>query len=146
MDIAHYATESDVYLESGIAKEAIKRITDMNDSEVTTLINGFLKSAEAKIKDLLDIPHLVPRELHLGTGEDDEFQLGPEDECLFFDEEVDDLVESVKHCFFGRTRMKRPYPKDCDEQSDDATKYGVGTGTRLLIVPRRNKLEIMLWQ
>jgi len=131
VDISHYATESDVYFETGITKETIMRVTGMNDSEVTTLINGFLKSAESRIRDALDIPHLVPRELHIGDGETTEFDLGPYDEEIYFDEEVEGCVEIVRACFFGRERRKLPYPKDCDEQTDDATKFGKGTGTTI---------------
>jgi len=129
VDISHYATEEDVYMETGITKEAIIRVTGMNDNEVTTLINSFLKAAESKIKDVLDIPHLVPRELHLADGENWEFDLGPEDEEVFFDEDVQDCVEIAMACFFGRYRKRKPYPKDCDEQTDDKTYFGGATVT-----------------
>lgn len=117
--MTNYADYTDVYEQSGFTEEMLIRYTGEDASGVQTLLTKYCASATKKIKDLLEIPHLVPRELHLGTGEDDEFQLGPEDECVYFDEEVEDLIESVKHCYFKRTRMKKPYPRDCDEATED---------------------------
>lgn len=124
-----YANENDVYAESGFTKEVIKRVTEKTDAEVTALIDGFIRDAEDKIKDRLEIPHLVPRELHCGDGESWEFDLGGEDEEVFFDEDVENCVELVKACFFERYRKRKPYPKGCDEHSDDSSFFGTGTGT-----------------
>lgn len=121
VDIPHYASESDVYDAVGILKEVIIRVSGMADSEITTLVNGYIKKAEKKVKGKLDIPHVVPRELHLGTGEDDEFDLGPEDEEFYIEEFPEDCVERILHCYFNRCRKKRPYPRDCDIFSDDKT-------------------------
>lgn len=123
VDIPEYATEEDVLDESGFTKEMIERITEMDDTEVTNLINRFLLRAESKVKELLNIPHIVPKELHLGDGETDEFDLGPEDEEFFIGEDVEDCVERVINCFFKRVRKQRPYPRVCDEYTDDKTKW-----------------------
>jgi len=127
MTVPSYASESDVYESAGFTKEVVERVTGMNASELTDIVNGFLRSAEKDVKDALEIPHVVPRELHLGTGEDDEFDLGPDDEEFYIDYDPADCVEAVKHCYFGRYRKRKPYPKDCDLTDDkdlwDSTGY-----------------------
>jgi len=124
-----YADEDDVLYEIGMSKTFIQTYTNLGSSAVTTLINNYLASAEAKIRGLLQIPHVVHRERHLGTGEDEEFDLGPDDEEFYIDYDPADSVELVKACYFKKWRMKLPYPKSCDAHTDDATLLGTGAGT-----------------
>jgi len=127
MTVPSYATETDVFEKSGFPKQAVERITGLNAKEVTDLVNGFLRKGEKSVKDALEIPHVVPHELHIGTGEDDEFDLGPDDEAFYVDYDPIGCLIAIKHCYFGRYRMRKPYPKDCDLTDDkdlwDATGY-----------------------
>lgn len=110
-----YCSEDDVYYECGMDKEIIKEMKGWTlDSQVTTLINRYIFSAEKKINDRLGIPITRHREFHKGTGEDDEFELGCEDEIGYFTINSRDQVLEAYACYFNRFRKKRPYPKKCD--------------------------------
>ncbi len=116
--IPSYASEEDVLDESGFTKSMIERYSDMDDTQVTNLINRFLLKAESKVKELLVIPHIVPMELHLGDGESIEFDLGPDDEEFYIGDEVENCVDRVINCYFNNCRKKKPLPKNCDYTDD----------------------------
>lgn len=118
-DIPTYATENDVYKASGFAKAALLRIIDVEAQELTEMILAWIIEAEGIVKDAVDIPLIKPFERHLGTGEDDELDLGQDDEPFYTGIDVTDCVELVKACFFEGKRKKLPYPKDCDEPTED---------------------------
>ena len=124
--IPTYASEEDVIDESGFTKASIERITGLDDTQVTNLINRFLLKSESKVQDLLVIPHIVPKELHLGDGENVEFDLGPDDEEFYIGDEVENLVDRVINVYFGNCRKKKPLPKLCDEYTDDKTEWDTG--------------------
>lgn len=109
-----YCNENNVYDECGMDAQIVKDMSGKNDAQVTSLINGYIVSVEGKINDRLGIPITQHRELHRGTGEDDEFQLGCEDELGFFTVDVAMKVLKAYACYFSRRRMKLPYPKECD--------------------------------
>jgi len=109
-----YAAETDVYENIGISKEAIQRMTDKTADEVKTMIESFITDAERDVKDLLHIPHVCALERHLGTGEDDEFQLGQEDVLFYMDIDVTNCVEMIRTCWFEGKRKILPYPRDCE--------------------------------
>lgn len=129
--IPKYANEQDVYDATGFTSAMIQRVTEKESSEVTDLVNGMLLSAESKVKELLHIPYVKHMERHLGTGEDDEFDLGPEDEEFYVDYDPSDRVEKVFACYFGDYRKKKPLPKDCDTYSDDKSLWDTSSGSRV---------------
>jgi hypothetical protein len=121
-----YSTESDVYDETGLTSAWTQQLTGKNAADVTTLINNFIADADDKINKRIGIPITVHRELHKGTGEDDEFDLCAEDEFGFFEEydPANNTVEAFA-CYFDCKRKKRPYPKDCDQTESIASACAV---------------------
>lgn len=109
-----YCSEDDVYYECGMDSEIVQEMKAWTASQVTTLINRYILSAEKKMNDQLGVPITRHTELHKGTGEDDEFELGSEDEFGYFTINLCDQVEEAYACYFSNRRMKRPYPKNCD--------------------------------
>lgn len=95
-----YCEEDDVYLATGITKEVIERVTEKTDDQVKDMVESFIIDAEDDIRDQLGIPHVAALEKHLGTGEDDEFQLGQEDSDFFTNIDVENCVVLIKTCFF----------------------------------------------
>lgn len=129
-----YAQESDVYNETGMTSEFVQSYSGKTDSKVTELINSYLLIAESKIRHRIfknDKGQTVHRELHLGTGEDDEFQFGPEDEVYFTDYDPKNCVVNCFACYFKNKRKKMPYPKDCDKFTERKTGYSVSAGVTL---------------
>lgn len=109
-----YATESDVYDNSGLTTTIVQLVTGKSEADVTTLINGFLTKATGDVKEDLGINLTIHRELHLGDGESNIFSLGPEDERQYFDYDVEDNLDRIRRVWFGYEKKKLPYPKDCD--------------------------------
>lgn len=116
-----YATENDVYKASGFTKAALLRILDIESQEMTEQILNYIVEAEGKVKEAVSFPAIKAFEQHFATGEDDEFQLGQEDETFYTGIDVEDCIESVKMCLFEGTKRKLPYPRDCDEPTEDYT-------------------------
>jgi hypothetical protein len=119
MSTPTYATPTDVYNASGFAADALKRILEMDDDELEDLINDYLLEAEGYVKEAVDIPSVMAFEVHRGTGEDDEFDLGDDDELFVNSITVTNCIELVKACFFEGRKKKLPFPKDCDTPTDD---------------------------
>lgn len=118
-----YAEEDDIYLATGITKDAIIRITEKTDDQVKDMIEAFIMDAEDDIRDQLGLPHVCALEKHLGTDEDDEFQLGQEDSDFYMNIDVEDCLELIKACFFEGIKKKLPYPRNCDDYSEDYTEW-----------------------
>lgn len=118
-----YATEQDVYDVTGLTSEAVQRLTEKSASEVTDLINNYIITAEQKVKSLLRIPWVIRREVHYGTGEDDEFDLGPEDEDFYIPYDPIDKVDMIHTCYFMNKRKKKPYPKRTCDLTEDASDW-----------------------
>lgn len=131
MEQPSYATEQDVYDETGMSYELVNRLTELEADKLTELINNYIVSAETKVKSLLRIPWTITREIHIGTGEDDEFDLGPEDEDFYIDYDPLGKLVKIYSCYFYRRRKKKPLPKDCDIYSEDKDMWDVASGDRI---------------
>jgi len=121
-----YAQEQAVYDETGMTSSFVQTYSGKSASEVTDLINSYLLTAESKVKQMIFKDNkgaTIHGELHLGTGEDDEFDLGPEDEVYFTDYDPKNCVENLFACYFNKERRKMPYPKDCDKFTERKSLY-----------------------
>jgi len=123
-----YCEEDDIYLATGMTKEVIERVTEKTDDQIKDMIEGFIIDAEDDIRDQLGLPHVCALEKHLGTGEDDEFQLGQEDSNFYINIDVEDCVELIRACFFLGVKKKLPYPRNCDDLSEDYTEWDDSAG------------------
>lgn len=117
-----YCTEDDVYNETGMDTTIVQRLGDKTVGEVTILINGFILDVEKVINDLINIPEIIHREYHKGTGETDEFELGAQDETGFYDDysPANNTVKGYA-CWFGDVRRKVPYPVTADQTESIAS-------------------------
>lgn len=119
-----YSVVEDVLDATGMTKDIIKKLSSRHstDDDVDTLIEGFIAKADRRINRLLGVPVTVRKEAH-------EFrrnvvvELGPyEDEFEFFGAfEPEDCVEKVFAIYTAGGRIKLPYPKNCDDLSEDIT-------------------------
>lgn len=115
-----YCTETDVYEATGLNTTLVQNQSEKDASAVTTLINGYILDAETTVKNGTGVPITMRTENHLGDGEKSEFQLGPEDE-EYFGYDPEDGVVDVKAVYFGNSRKKLPYPKNCDDFTEEET-------------------------
>jgi len=118
-----YSTEDLVYYYSGLSDAVVQSVTGTDPS---TMITDFISKADQRIKKWIRIPILVHRELHVADGENRSFKLGSEDSDIeLFDYNPEGGVEQVYAVYMNRTRLKLPYPKDCDVQTENnSSDYG----------------------
>lgn len=110
-----YSTESQVLEAAGLTSARIQIITGLSSSDVTTMISNFIAWADQTIQDWVRLPMVVRRELHLGDGESDQWDLGPEDEDYSIEYDPTGDVQNVYAIYYRNRRKKLPYPKDdCD--------------------------------
>ena len=123
-----YCTESDVYDATGMDSATIQSTSELSAVEVTALINRFIEQASQQVNEKLRIPETIHKEYHRGTGEDDEFALGPDDEHAFFPDynPLNTTVQGYAF-YYGTKRRKLPYPKNAD-MCENAQRFG-GTAT-----------------
>jgi len=128
-----YTTETPVYDRTGFNSSIIQDMSGKDSDDVTTLVEGFISDPEAQIRKDIGYPIVIAEELHLGDGNKNQWDLGPEDDE--FAEEgdydpIDGLIE-VYRVKFAAKRMWKPWPEDCDEWTDysdmDATGYWAGS-------------------
>jgi len=120
-----YCQEADVYkatgLNSAIVLEALG--TGHDEDDVTEQINGYILTAEKKVKRALGVPITIRKEQHAFDG-NKILELGPyEDQFEFFS--AYDPANCVERIFAvyqaGEGRVKLPYPKNCDDLTEDIT-------------------------
>jgi hypothetical protein len=123
-----YSTENDVYDATGLNTNLVQNLSSKNAAQVTTLINSYIAKVDARINGFLKVPITVRKEKH--TFENNPtVELGPsEDEFEFFsNDDPDGTVVAVYAVFTPHGhRYKIPYPKDCDELTEDSTTYTAG--------------------
>ena len=125
-----YCDEDDVYYETGLSNVFLVSYTGLATGAVTSLIEGYIVAMEKHVNELLGIPQVIHDELHLGTNETDEFDLGPEDEKGFFaDYDAENNVTNAFMCLFYDARMKLPYPKSGDQTESIASSCSVSNCT-----------------
>lgn len=125
--MTRYCSEDNVYEATGLNSTVVKNLSSKNDAEVTTLIESYIDKADKRIKRLLKVPIKVRKEQHR-FQKNKIVELGSyEDEFDFFsaNENVEGCVETIYALYQGEgdseRRLKLPYPKDCDEKTEDVT-------------------------
>lgn len=119
-----YSTIEDVLNATGLSKSVIQNISGKSEQEVDALIEDFIDKADAKIKAILGVPITIRKEYHF-FNKNKTVELGPyEDEFEFFSSyDPTNCVEKVYALYRDGTRVKLPYPKDCDSLTEDVTNY-----------------------
>jgi hypothetical protein len=111
-----YTTEEQVYDRTGFNNSIIEELSGKSTSEVTDLINDYITDATERIRTDIDYPIRIVKELHLGDGDRYQFELGPYDDPYAEEGDYDPeggLIE-IYNAWFGRLRMRKPYPEDCE--------------------------------
>jgi hypothetical protein len=111
-----YTTEASVYSRTGLSSAGIQKVSGKSLADVSTLIEGYISDAEKQIKEDIEYPIRIKQELHYGDGSKRWFELGPEDDPYAEEGDYDpeDGLLEVYSAWFGRAKMKKPYPEDCD--------------------------------
>lgn len=127
-----YTTEASVYATTGLTSEIIQTLAEILEDEVSTLITTWISDAEDRIKNDINLPFLISEELHLGDGENYQFDLGPWDDPYATANAYNpaDNVETVYRVRFARKRKKLPYPKTCELGTESITGW---TGSNAII-------------
>jgi len=129
-----YSTEENVYEATGMNTTIVQSLSSKNEAQVTTLIESYISEADLKIKRLLKIPITIRKENHSFDGSKT-LELGPyEDEEEFFSSyDPADCVEDVYALYLNGGRIKLPYPKNCDDLTEDVTDM---TGTNVTLTKK----------
>ena len=120
-----YSLEADVYTYSGLSSSLIQAVTGKSEAEVSTLVSALIDKADTKIRGSVRIPITVHREYHVADGEKRVFELGPDDEETdLYSYTSQEGVIKVYAVYMSSTKLKLPYPKDCDSFTEAETDYG----------------------
>jgi len=137
-----YCTEEDVYEATGFTASVIKSLSGKNDAELTAMIGRFIAKADQKVKRRLRVPITIRKEYH-AFEENETLELGPyEDDFEFYGTwDPANCVEKIYALYLVTkdrdTRVKLPYPRDCDsltEDKDDMTGTNVTLTTETTTV------------
>jgi len=128
-----YTTESKIYDRTGMSSSNIQTLSGKTETEVSTLISGFISDAENKIREDINYPIVIHNELHLGDGNKNIFKLGPRDEdyLTLGDYDPTDGLVKVYNAAFGGTRKQRPWPEDCDEWTENTSSDWTGSNVTI---------------
>lgn len=123
-----YTDEQGVYDTTGFSSDIIQELSGLSAADVTTLVGGWIADATEDIEEDIRLPYIIRKELHLGDGDNNQFDLGPYDDlhATIGDYDPADCLSKVHEVWFGSNKMKRPYPLDCELGTDIATPTSSG--------------------
>jgi len=143
-----YCVEDDVYESSGITKSVVKSLSGKSDEEITTLITKYISRADKKVRRKLGVPITIRKEDH-EFEKNETVELGQyEDAFEFFgSDSPKDCVDAIYALYLvfsgaggeeNETRVKLPYPKNCDDLSEDVTDM---TGTNVTLTKETTTIK-----
>jgi hypothetical protein len=131
-----YCDVDDVLHATGFDRDRIQKLspTTPTAASVNTLVQEFIDDAQTEIRERLRINSTINKELHLCTGEDDVFELGPEDQPESFTEYtvINNLVECFNLYLGGdcpNLKRLRPYPTNCELGTESSSAAGWADST-----------------
>jgi hypothetical protein len=129
-----YASEEDVYEETGMTSATIASLSHKTTAEVTALVLKYIDSGDKKLKRLMKVPITIRKEEH-EFDRNSTVLLGPyEDSLEFFGNyDPEDCVEEVFAVYSSfKGRRKLPYPKNCDDLTENITDITANTNCALV--------------
>ena len=120
-----YSTEEDVYEACGMNVQIVKDLSGKTvNSEITAIIDRFIKAADQKVRRALGVPITIRKEPHT-FEKNPTVELGPyEDDLEFFGSyDPEDCVEKIFAIYSGSGRIKLPYPRHCDILTEDTDNF-----------------------
>lgn len=121
--LGYWSTEALVYQATGMSSNVVQKMGNLSPIAVTNLIQGYIQTSDQRIRHLMGIPYTVRKEFHVFHFNEQFREFGPwEDEYEFFDYyDPRDRVEKVFAIYSNKRRMKYPFPKNCDDLTEDTT-------------------------
>jgi hypothetical protein len=135
-----HCTEEDVYEASGITEDVVRSLSGKQKAEVTKLMKKYIDRADKKVRRRLGVPITIRKEDHQ-FDQNETLKLGQyEDQFEFFGiDSPENCVEKIHALYLignrntvdeTEYRVKLPYPKNCDDLSEDITDM---TGTNVTL-------------
>jgi hypothetical protein len=121
--LGYWSTEAQVYSVTGMNSTIVQMLGKMQPADVTALIQGYIKTSDQRIRHLMGLPYTVRKEFHVFHFNEQFRDFGPqEDEYEFFDYyDPTDRVEKVFAIYSNKKRLKYPFPRNCDDLTEDVT-------------------------
>lgn len=125
-----YCTISEVLDTTGMDIDRIQKLSVRHTTValVNTTIQSFIDDAQKEIRETMKIDSMINKELHLCTGEDDTYLLGPEDQPeSFIAYTVENNLVDVSNVYIGGNcvdnRRLRPYPTNCELGTESVSEW-----------------------
>lgn len=123
--LGYWSTEAQVYSVTGMSSNVVQKMMGQNKTagDVTTLIQSYIQTSDQRIRHLMGLPYTIRKEYHVFHFNEQTRDFGPmEDEYEFFDYyDPTDRVEKVFAIYSNKRRMKYPFPRNCDDLTEDDT-------------------------
>jgi len=123
--LGYWSTEDQVYQVTGMSSTVVQKMMGNNKTagDVTALIQSYIKTSDQRIRHMMGLPYTIRKEYHVFHFNEQFRQMGPyEDEYEFFDYyDPTDRVEKVFAIYSNKKRLKYPFPKNCDDLTEDVT-------------------------
>jgi len=121
--LGYWSTEDQVYSVTGMSSNVVQKMSGKTVSEVTAFIQNFIKTSDQRIRHRMGLPYTIRKEFHVFHFNEQFREFGPaEDQYEFFDYyDPTDRVEKVFAIYSNKKRMKYPFPKNCDDLTEDTT-------------------------
>jgi hypothetical protein len=123
--LGYWSTEAQVYSVTGMSANVVLKMmgTGKTTTDVTALINSYIQISDQRIRHLMGLPYTIRKEYHVFHFNEQFREMGPaEDEYEFFDYyDPTDRVEKVFAIYSNKRRLKYPFPKNCDDLTEDTT-------------------------
>lgn len=121
--LGYWSTEDQVYSVTGMNTTVVQKMSQKTAAQVTTLIQTYIKTCDQRIRHLMGLPYTIRKEYHVFHFNEMTRMLGPwEDEYGFFDYyDPTDQVNQIFAFYAYRRRLKYPFPKNCDDMTEDVT-------------------------
>ena len=124
--LGQWSTEALVYQVTGMSSTIVQKMWGGSQgtktaTDVTNLINGYITMCDQRIRHLMGLPYTIRKEYHVFHFNEQFREMGPnEDEYEFFDYyDPTDRVEKVFAIYSNKKRLKYPFPKNCDDLTED---------------------------
>ena len=124
--LGQWSTEAQVYQVTGMSSTIVQKMWGGSQgaksaADVTTLINSYITMCDQRIRHLMGLPYTIRKEYHVFHFNEQFREMGPfEDEYEFFDYyDPTDRVEKVFAIYSNKKRLKYPFPKNCDDITED---------------------------
>lgn len=123
--LGYWSSEAQVYSVTGMNSTIVQKMmgSGHTSTDVTNLILSYIQLSDQRIRHYMGLPYTIRKEFHVFHFNEQTRPFGPfEDEYEFFDYyDPTDRVEKVFVIYSNKKRLKYPFPKNCDDLTEDTT-------------------------